>query len=116
MPSLVFCLILELYIISLAALLESLNEFAPRIYSVSIFSSGEEQSLKSMPPQLHLLIKAYFSCTMPGQLKRQPVDIENSWLNSVLSNDKHNEVSFVVDFYPAAAKYQSDIKGKLPIN
>lgn len=37
-------------------------------------------------------------------------------LNRVLSSGKQNVASFVVDFYPAAAKYQSDIKGKLPIN
>jgi len=37
-------------------------------------------------------------------------------LNRVLSSGKQNEASFVVDFYPAAAKYQNGIKGKLPIN
>lgn len=41
---------------------------------------------------------------------------KNIGLNRVLSSGKQNVVSFVADFYPAAAKYQSDIKGKIPIN
>lgn len=58
---------------------------------------------------------------MPRKLKKQNLQKEkkkkqNIELNRVLSSGKQTVASFVVDFYPAAAKYQSDIKGKLPIN
>lgn len=57
---------------------------------------------------------------MPGKLKKQKLQKKKKKnqieLNRVLSSGKQNVASFVVDFYPAAAKYQSDIKGKLPIN
>lgn len=56
---------------------------------------------------------------MPGKLKKQKTAKEKKnliELNRVLSSGKQNVASFVVDFYPAAAKYQSDIKGKLPVN
>lgn len=55
---------------------------------------------------------------MPGKLKKQELQKKKNHieLNRVLSSGKQNVASFVVDFYPAAAKYQSDIKGKLPIN
>lgn len=56
---------------------------------------------------------------MPGKLKKQKLQKKKKnhiELNRVLNSGKQNVASFVVDFYPAAAKYQSDIKGKLPIN
>lgn len=54
---------------------------------------------------------------MPGNLKKQKLHKEkNIELNRVLSSGKQNVACFVADFYPAAAKYQSNIKGKLPIN
>lgn len=85
--------------------------------SLSISRNGEKQSLKNMPPSLHLLAKACLYCLVPGKLKKQKLQKKkNMELNSILSSGKQNVASFVVDFYPAAAKYQSDIKGKLPIN
>ena len=68
----------------------------------------------TITPSMH---KSLFLLHCASKVKKAKTAKEkNIGLNRVLSSSKQNVVSFVADFYPAAAKYQSDIKGKIPIN